>query len=103
MEKLDYNQFVEIPINEYQIKPQVPAIQNHPLVEISESHGHLLLLKLFQRQERIYASRISLKETKRDSIKQEISQLCNFYFFFHMLCFPLLFASMLSNPKACSN
>uniref|UniRef100_A0A7N0UB15 Transmembrane protein n=1 Tax=Kalanchoe fedtschenkoi TaxID=63787 RepID=A0A7N0UB15_KALFE len=71
-----------------QMKLQVSAIQNHPLMEISESPGHLLLLKLFQREERI----------------NEISQLFTFYTsFFHMLCLPLLFASTLNNPKtSCS-
>uniref|UniRef100_A0A7N0RCJ2 Uncharacterized protein n=1 Tax=Kalanchoe fedtschenkoi TaxID=63787 RepID=A0A7N0RCJ2_KALFE len=102
MEKIDHEQFVEIPIDDESDQMKL-AIQNHPLMEISESPGHLLLLKLFQREERINASRISLKETKLDSIKQEISQLCTFYFFFHMLCLPLLFASTLSNPKtSCS-
>ncbi|KAL9670408.1 hypothetical protein QQ045_007960 [Rhodiola kirilowii] len=104
MEKLDCDQFVEIPINEDsdQMQLQISAIQNHPLMEIAESPGHLLLLKLFQREERIYSSRISLKETKTNSIKQEISQLCTFYFFFHMLCLAILFASTLNNPNSCT-
>uniref|UniRef100_A0A7N0U1S5 Uncharacterized protein n=1 Tax=Kalanchoe fedtschenkoi TaxID=63787 RepID=A0A7N0U1S5_KALFE len=76
-----------------QMKLQVSAIQNHPLMEISESPGHLLLLKLFQREERINASRIFLKETNFSPSTS----------LFHMLCLPLLFASTLNNPKtSCS-
>ncbi|KAJ1390335.1 hypothetical protein SESBI_37550 [Sesbania bispinosa] len=38
------------------------AIEDHPLTEISESPGHLLLLKLWQRQEDLFAKRIARKE-----------------------------------------
>ncbi|KAJ6313782.1 hypothetical protein OIU78_017432 [Salix suchowensis] len=76
---------VEIPVDEeHQQKlicsmNSITAIQNHPLAEISNSPGHLLLLKLWQREEDLFGRRIALKESRMDSIKREIFQLCCFF------------------------
>ncbi|POO02896.1 RNA polymerase II elongation factor [Trema orientale] len=69
------------------------AIQHHPLMEISQSPGHLLLLKLWQREEDLFGRRIARKETRMDSIKREIFQLCCFFLLFHGFFLTLLFTS----------
>ncbi|KAK8496560.1 hypothetical protein V6N12_058119 [Hibiscus sabdariffa] len=90
---------VEIPVDdEHQQKlscalSTITAIQNHPLMEISRSPGHLLLLKLWQREEDLFGRRIALKESRLDSIKREIFQLCCFFVIFHGLFFNILFMS----------
>ncbi|KAL4278648.1 hypothetical protein GQ457_03G022520 [Hibiscus cannabinus] len=71
----------------------ITAIQNHPLMEISGSPGHLLLLKLWQREEDLFGRRIALKESRMYSIKREIFQLCCFFVIFHGLFFNILLAS----------
>ncbi|KAK4781902.1 hypothetical protein SAY86_016004 [Trapa natans] len=71
----------------------IAAIQHHPLMEISESPGHLLLLKLWQREENLFARRAALRETRMDSIKREIFELCCSFFVFHFLFLILLFVS----------
>ena len=95
---------VEIPVDEeHQQKVlccmnTTTAIQHHPLMEISQSPGHLLLLKLWQREEDLFGRRISLKESRMDSIKREIFQLCCFFLVFHGFFLTLLFTSSVS-PK----
>ncbi|XP_061367386.1 uncharacterized protein LOC133310473 [Gastrolobium bilobum] len=74
----------------------IEAIEDHPLTEISESPGHLLLLKLWQREEDLFAKRIARKETRMDSIKSELFQLCSFFFIFHGFFSTLLFTSWVS-------
>ena len=71
----------------------ITAIHHHPLMEISQSPGHLLLLKLWQREEDLSGRRIALRETRMDSIKREIFQLCCFFFMFHAFYLILLFTS----------
>ncbi|KAK8468587.1 hypothetical protein PHAVU_006G061800 [Phaseolus vulgaris] len=71
----------------------IEAIEDHPLTEISESPGHLLLLKLWQREEELFAKRIAHKETRMDSIKAELFQLSSFFFIFHGFFLTLLFTS----------
>ncbi|GAB4845856.1 hypothetical protein Ancab_024860 [Ancistrocladus abbreviatus] len=71
----------------------ISAIEYHPLMEISQSPGHLLLLKLWQREEDLSARRTAIKETRMDSIRREIFQLCCFFFLFHALFFTILFTS----------
>ncbi|XP_031492551.1 uncharacterized protein LOC116259076 [Nymphaea colorata] len=66
---------------------------HHPLQEISESPGHLLLLKLWQREEDLFARRITTKETRIDNIRREVFQLCCFFFAFHGFFLTLLFVS----------
>lgn len=95
---------VEIPVDEeHQQKVlccmnTTTAIQHHPLMEISQSPGHLLLLKLWQREEDLFGRRISLKESRMDSSKREIFQLCCFFLVFHGFFLTLLFTSSVS-PK----
>ncbi|KAK7387208.1 hypothetical protein VNO78_27799 [Psophocarpus tetragonolobus] len=71
----------------------IEAIEDHPLTEISESPGHLLLLKLWQREEELFAKRIAHKETRMDTIKAELFQLSSFFFIFHGFFLTLLFTS----------
>ncbi|GMH05880.1 hypothetical protein Nepgr_007720 [Nepenthes gracilis] len=92
---------VEIPVSEEHenhrktitITDPISAIQHHPLMEISRSPGHLLLLKLWQREEDLFARRIAIKETRIDAIRREIFQLCCFFFLFHGFFFTILFTS----------
>ncbi|KAJ0102429.1 hypothetical protein Patl1_03710 [Pistacia atlantica] len=90
---------VEIPVDEehqnkalYCMKT-ITAIQHHPLTEISQSPGHLLLLKLWQRDEDLFGRRIALKESRMDSIRREMFQLCCFFLLFHGLFLTMLFTS----------
>ncbi|KAG8385950.1 hypothetical protein BUALT_Bualt03G0098500 [Buddleja alternifolia] len=75
----------------------ISAIQHHPLAEISQSPGHFLLLKLWQREEDLFGRRMSRKESRKDSIGREIFQLCCFFFVFHGLFFTILFTSSSSS------
>lgn len=93
---------VEIPVDQEHLETNnkallcsnmFEAIDDHPLTEISESPGHLLLLKLWQREENLFAKRISRKETRMDSIKSELFQLSSFFFIFHGFFLTLLFTS----------
>lgn len=77
--------------------PVVSAIQHHPLMEISQSPGHLLLLKLWQREEDLFGRRIAIKETKLDMSRRQIFQLCSFFFLFHGFFLTILFASSSSS------
>jgi hypothetical protein len=89
---------IEIPVDEeHQQKKLLSAIQHHPLMEISGSPGHLLLLKLWQREEDLYGRRIALKETRLDSLKREIFQLCCFLFIFHGLFLIILFTTSIKS------
>lgn len=96
---------VEIPVdgdNEKRLSLAVnpiAAIQHHPLMEISESPGHLLLLKLWRREENLFARRATLRETRMDSIKREIFELCCSFFVFHFLFLTLLFASSINEGR----
>ncbi|KAJ6301411.1 hypothetical protein OIU77_015670 [Salix suchowensis] len=96
---------VEIPVDEeHQQKlicsmNSITAIQNHPLAEISNSPGHLLLLKLWQREEDLFGRRIALKESRMDSIKREIFQLCCFFLVFHGLFLTILFTSSVESEE----
>ncbi|XWS11438.1 hypothetical protein CRYUN_Cryun38cG0083000 [Craigia yunnanensis] len=68
-------------------------------MEISQSPGHLLLLKLWQREEDLFGRKIALKESRLDSIQREIFQLCCFFFIFHGFFFNFLFTSSVSDKK----
>ncbi|KAG6790879.1 hypothetical protein POTOM_007049 [Populus tomentosa] len=101
---------VEIPVDEeHQQKlicamNTITAIQNHPLAEISNSPGHLLLLKLWQREEDLFGRRIALKESRMDSIKREIFQLCCFFLVFHGFFLTIVFTSSVdSKEHSCKN
>ncbi|KAK7825319.1 tho complex subunit 3 [Quercus suber] len=98
MAQIKDTHIVEIPVDEeHQQKQLLSAIQHHPLMEISESPGHLLLLKLWQREEDLYGRRIALKETRIDSLKREVFQLCCFLFIFHGLFLTILFTSSIKS------
>ncbi|KAL9226717.1 hypothetical protein vseg_002496 [Gypsophila vaccaria] len=88
---------VEIPVDQEKTEKNAltisSAIQQHPMMEISQSPGHFLLLKLWQREEDHFARRITMKETKLDSIRREIFQLCCFFFLFHGFFSTILFIS----------
>lgn len=73
------------------------VIQQHPLSEISESPGHLLLLKLWQREEDLFCRRVLRKESRLESIKREIFQLCCFFLIFHGFFFTILYSSSCSD------
>ncbi|CAA2984122.1 uncharacterized protein LOC111376467 [Olea europaea var. sylvestris] len=94
---------VEIPVDEeHQQKlicamNAISAIQQHPLTEISQSPGHFLLLKLWQREDDLFGRRIVMKEKRMDSIRREIFQLCCFFFFFHGIFLTILFTSSLED------
>ncbi|KAL5981316.1 hypothetical protein ACLOJK_015371 [Asimina triloba] len=94
---------VEIPVDQEHEQRKVSAvdnlsiIQHHPLMEISESPGHLLLLKLWQREEDLFGHRIALKESRLDAIKREVFQLCCFYLVFHGFFLTLLFTSSIQS------
>ncbi|XP_038905570.1 uncharacterized protein LOC120091553 [Benincasa hispida] len=94
---------VEIPVEQenhtQNQNPMISVIQHHPLRQISESSGHLLLLKLWQRDEHLFGLRIGRRETKMESLKQQIFQLCCFFFLFHALSLTLLYTS--SDPNVC--
>ncbi|XP_047307200.1 uncharacterized protein LOC124910573 [Impatiens glandulifera] len=95
----NHHVIVEIPVDEeHQQKLKtalvtISAIENHPLAEISRSPGHLLLLKLWQREEDLFGRRISIKESRIESIRGEIFQLCCFFFIFHALFLSILFST----------
>lgn len=94
-----HHHLVEIPVDGEHQKQiisainAISAIQDHPLMEISESPGHLLLLKLLQREEDLSGRRIAGKETRLDTLRREIFQLCLFFFTFHGLFLTILFTS----------
>ncbi|KAJ9187122.1 hypothetical protein P3X46_002616 [Hevea brasiliensis] len=96
---------VEIPVDEeHQHKllcamNTVTAIQNHPLTEISHSPGHLLLLKLWQREEDLFCRRIAVKESRMDSTRREIFQLCCFFLLFHGIFLTMLFTSSVNSRE----
>lgn len=75
------------------------AIHHHPLTEISQSPGHLLLLKLWQREEDLYGRRIARKETRLESTRQEIFHLCCSFFLFHAFFLILLFTSSIHSKE----
>ena len=96
---------VEIPVDEeHQQKLSsamtiISAIQHHPLTEISESPGHLLLLKLWRREEDLFGRRIARRETRMDLIRREIFQLCCFFLIFHAFFLTILFTSSVSSEE----
>lgn len=103
---------VEIPVNsetsaQHKAEDDQQAlIAAHPLMEISESPGHLLLLKLFDRQEQQLGHQMGVKETRLDSLKLEAFFLSSLFFAFHGLLLTLLYASSTAqadDARACRN
>ncbi|KAH9312019.1 hypothetical protein KI387_027054, partial [Taxus chinensis] len=94
----DGHHIVEIPVDEDQIKTNPNPCERvdasspqHPLEEIADSRGHLLLLKLWQREEEVVSRRIESKDSRIESIGTEIFQLICFSFVFHGIVLTLLF------------
>ncbi|CDP13652.1 unnamed protein product [Coffea canephora] len=105
-ETKDAHVVVEIPVDEEHQQKLISAmsttssaIQHHPLMEISQSPGHLLLLKLWQREEDLFGRKIAIKEARLDNIRKEIFQLCCFYFIFHGLFLTISFTSYNSDEN----
>lgn len=92
---------VEIPVEgeNQQKKPCITVIEHHPLMEISQSPGHLLLLKLWQREEGIFGRKIAAKEARIDFLRREIFQICCSFFVFSAICFTVLFTAYLDEAK----
>ncbi|KAF8409812.1 hypothetical protein HHK36_005891 [Tetracentron sinense] len=105
MEESKNAHIVEIPVDEehqqklFSAMNTLSAIQQHPLMEISESPGHLLLLKLWQREEDLFGRRIAIKETRMDNIRREIFQLCCLFLAFHGLFLTILFTSSINSEE----
>lgn len=105
-ETKDAHVVVEIPVDEEHQQKLISAtnttssaIQHHPLMEISQSPGHLLLLKLWQREEDLFGHKIAIKEARLDNIRKEIFQLCCFYFIFHGIFLTISFTSYNSDEN----
>uniref|UniRef100_A0A6N2LJS3 Uncharacterized protein n=1 Tax=Salix viminalis TaxID=40686 RepID=A0A6N2LJS3_SALVM len=102
---------LEIPVDEEHqqklicaMNTTIAAFQNHPSAEISSSPGHFLLLKLWKREEDLFGRRIALKESRMDSIKSEIFQLCCFFLAFHWILLTISFTSSVdSKENTCEN
>lgn len=105
MAELKDAHILEISVNEEQqqkllcVMNTVTAIQNHPLAEISHSPGHLLLLKLWQREEDLFCRRTGAKESRMEAIKREIFELCCFLLFFHGIFLTILFTSSINSRE----
>ncbi|GMN59883.1 hypothetical protein TIFTF001_028980 [Ficus carica] len=108
MAELKESHIVEIPVDEEHngknldtatMDMVISAIHQHPLMEISQSAGHLLLLKLWQREEDLFGRKIARKETRLESTRQEIFHLCCSFFLFHALFFTLLFTSSIHSKE----
>ena len=96
------NHIVEIPVTvdeEQKVRNALTTLSQHPMMEISQSPGHLLLLKLWQREEDMFARRSSIKESRMDSIRGDIFQLCCFFFLFHGFFLTILFMSSILDEE----
>ncbi|XP_068642795.1 uncharacterized protein [Aristolochia californica] len=97
MAELGDSHVVEIPAEDGNLQLKLvetndlSIIQHHPLMEISQSPGHLLLLKLWQREENKFNGSIARKETQMDILKREVFQLCCFFLAFHGFLLTFLF------------
>ncbi|XP_062196738.1 uncharacterized protein LOC133899712 [Phragmites australis] len=65
----------------------------HPLGEIAASAGHLLLLKLWQREESRLGRRACALEARMDAARRDAFFLCAAFLAFHGLSLALLFAA----------
>ncbi|XP_047071294.1 uncharacterized protein LOC124680252 [Lolium rigidum] len=67
--------------------------QHHPLGEIADSGGHLLLLKLWQREESRLNRRACALEALMDAARRDAFYLCAAFLALHGLSLALLFAA----------
>jgi hypothetical protein len=65
----------------------------HPLGEIATSAGHLLLLKLWQREEDRLGRRACALEARMDAARRDAFYLCAAFLAFHGLSLAVLFAA----------
>ncbi|TVU05350.1 hypothetical protein EJB05_48509, partial [Eragrostis curvula] len=72
----------------------------HPLEEIAASAGHLLLLKLWQREEDRLGRRACALEARMDAARRDAFYLCAAFLAFHGLSLALLFAASVSASDA---
>ncbi|MQM01364.1 hypothetical protein Taro_034118 [Colocasia esculenta] len=68
-----------------------PGKQQHPLQQIAESATHKLLLKQWLKEEEFIAGRVTLRESRLDGVRREITALCCAFFLFHSILILLLF------------
>ncbi|WVZ92343.1 hypothetical protein U9M48_038417 [Paspalum notatum var. saurae] len=73
---------------------------HHPLGEIAASAGHLLLLKLWQREEDRLARRACALEARMDAARRDAFYLCAAFLAFHGLSLALLFAASVAGSAA---
>ncbi|KAL6644605.1 hypothetical protein ACP70R_016213 [Stipagrostis hirtigluma subsp. patula] len=72
----------------------------HPLGEIAASAGHLLLLKLWQREEARLGRRACALEARMDAARRDAFYLCAAFLAFHALSLALLFAASVASSVA---
>ena len=77
----------------------ISPLKHHPLAEISHSPGHLLLLKLWQREEDLLGRKMAATETLIQSSRSQVFRLCSIFFFFHAIFLTLLFVE--SDNETC--
>lgn len=75
----------------------------HPLGEIAASAGHLLLLKLWQREEDRLGRRACALEARMDAARRDAFYLCAAFLAFHGLSLALLFATSIAAAPASSD
>ncbi|CAO2191926.1 unnamed protein product [Urochloa humidicola] len=75
----------------------------HPLGEIAASAGHLLLLKLWQREEDRLGRRACALESRMDAARRDAFYLCAAFLAFHGLSLALLFAASVAAAASTSS
>ncbi|CAL4999541.1 unnamed protein product [Urochloa decumbens] len=93
---------VEIPvsIDKATAAEAAEASGAHPLGEIAASAGHLLLLKLWQREEDRLGRRACALESRMDAARRDAFYLCTAFLAFHGLSLALLFAASVAAAAA---
>uniref|UniRef100_A0ACD5ZSN6 Uncharacterized protein n=1 Tax=Avena sativa TaxID=4498 RepID=A0ACD5ZSN6_AVESA len=76
------------------------ASGHHPLGEIADSGGHLLLLKLWQREESRLNRRACALEALMDAARRDAFYLCAAFLALHGLSLALLFAASVAGAPA---
>ncbi|CAL5013241.1 unnamed protein product [Urochloa decumbens] len=79
---------------------EAEATAAHPLGEIAASAGHLLLLKLWQREEDRLGRRACALESRMDAARRDAFYLCAAFLAFHGLSLALLFAASVASSSA---
>uniref|UniRef100_A0A453RHX8 Uncharacterized protein n=1 Tax=Aegilops tauschii subsp. strangulata TaxID=200361 RepID=A0A453RHX8_AEGTS len=101
---------VEIPVTGDGAEPASGAFLgkaasgHHPLGEIADSGGHLLLLKLWQREESRLNRRACALEAVMDAARRDAFYLCAAFLALHGLSLALLFAASVAGgppSRAC--